>query len=155
MRSIIIFLIFLLPVFSGKGQTVAQLDKKNGFRDVKLGTNLKFFKNVVLEWQLDDAKNYRRTTDKLSINGMPLTEIVYGFYKGRLTHIYLTSPGIENSRELLHFFESVYGPGERIYEETEEFDNALQWTGQKVIFTYHEVASKKEGFFHFATAESK
>jgi len=127
-----------------------KLDKKYGFRDVQLGTSIKFFKNIVKEWQTDDDKNYRRKTDKLSINGMPLTEIVYGFYKGRLAHIYLTSPGIENSRNLLAFFQSIYGPGEQVYEETLEFDNMIQWTGKKVILTYSEVASKKEGFFHFS-----
>jgi len=127
-----------------------KLDKKYGFRDVQLGTNIKFFKHIVKEWQTDDDKNYRRKIDKLSINGMPLTEIVYGFYKGRLAHIYLTSPGIENSRNLLAFFQSIYGPGEQVYEETVEFDNMVQWTGKKVILTYSEVASKKEGFFHFS-----
>lgn len=132
-------------------QLLAKLDKKNGFRDVQLGTPIKFFKKIVQEWQIDDDKNYRRKTDKLSINGMPLTEIVYGFYKGRLAHIYLTSPGIENSRNLLAFFQSIYGPGEQVYEEAVEFDNMIQWTGKKVILTYSEVASKKEGFFHFSS----
>lgn len=127
-----------------------KLDKKYGFRDVQLGTHLKFFKGVVKEWQTDDATNYRRKTDKLSINDMPLTEIVYGFYKGRLAHIYLTSPGIENSRNLLAFFQSLYGPGEYVYDETLSFDNMIQWTGNKVILTYSEVASKGEGFFHFS-----
>ncbi|MGV3639329.1 MAG: hypothetical protein ACO1NZ_02345, partial [Adhaeribacter sp.] len=28
-------------------------------------------------------------------------------------------------------------------------DNMIQWTGKKVVLTYSEVASKKEGFFHF------
>lgn len=155
MRKVAAIIVFICIGFAVKAQTTGDLDKKNGFRDVKLGTHFKFFKKVVLEWQLDDDKNYRRTTDKLSVNGMPLSEIVYGFYKGRLTHIYLTAPGIENSRNLLQFFQSVYGPGERVYEETEEFDNAIQWTGKKVIFTYHEVASKQEGFFHFAAAAEK
>jgi hypothetical protein len=136
-----------------KAQSLDQLDKKNGFRDVQLGTHLKYFKKVVREWQEGDDYNYRRTTDKLSINDMPLTEIVYGFHKNRLTHIYLTAPGIENSRNLLHFFESIYGPGERVYEETEEFDNMIQWTGKKVVLTYSEVASKEEGFFHFFSTD--
>jgi hypothetical protein len=153
MSRVVAFVILFISVLSVSAQSIEKLDKKNGFRDVTFGTHLKFFKKVVLEWEQDDDRNYRRTTDKLSINGMPLTEIVYGFYKGRLTHIYLTAPGIENSREMLRFFESVYGPGERVYEETEEFDNAFQWLGKKVTFTYHEVASKKEGFFHFAVNE--
>ena len=130
-----------------------KLDKKNGFRDVQLGTHVKFFKKVTREWQEEEDYNCRRATDKLSINGMPLTEIVYGFYKGRLNHIYLTAPGIENSRNLLHFFQSIYGPGELVYEETEEFDNMIQWSGKKVILTYSEVASKQEGFFHFFSAD--
>ena len=134
-------------------QYLAKLDKKNGFRDVQLGTHLKFFKKVTREWKEEEDYNYRRATDKLSINGMPLTEIVYGFHKGRLNHIYLTSPGIENSRNLLRFFQEIYGPGELVYEETEEFDNMVQWSGKKVILTYSEVASKKEGFFHFFSAD--
>jgi hypothetical protein len=138
-----------------QAQLLAKLDKKNGFRDVTFGTHLKYFKKMVLELKEDDDRNYRRLTDQLSINGMPLTEIVYGFYKNHLHHIYLTSPGIENSREMLKFFQSVYGPGERVYEETVEFDNMIQWTGKKVVFTYAEVASKKEGFFHFFLVDTQ
>ena len=134
-------------------QLLAKLDKKNGFRDVQFGTHIKFFKKVSREWQVEEDYNCRRATDKLSVNGMPLTEIVYGFHKGRLNHIYITAPGIENSRELLKFFQSVYGPGTLVYEETEEFDNMVEWAGKKVILTYSEVASKKEGFFHFFTAD--
>ncbi|GEO04827.1 hypothetical protein AAE02nite_24910 [Adhaeribacter aerolatus] len=130
-----------------------KLDKKYGFRDVQLGTHIKFFKKTKREWQEEDDYNCRRATDKLSINGMPLTEIVYGFHKGRLNHIYITAPGIENSRELLRYFQSVYGPGKLVYEETEEFDNMVEWAGKKVILTYSEVASKKEGFFHFFAAD--
>ena len=136
-------------------QLLAKLDKRNGFRDVTFGTHLKFFKKVVLEWKEDDDRNYRRLTDQLSINGMPLTEIVYGFHKNRLHHIYLTAPGVENSRQMLQFFQSVYGPGERVYEETVEFDNMIQWSGKKVVLTYAEVASKKEGFFHFFVVDSE
>jgi hypothetical protein len=150
----LVFLLFiLLTIPESRAQSVANLDKNNGFRDVKMGTQLKFFKKVVLEWQEGEDKNYRRTTDKLSINGMLLSEIVYGFYKGRLNHIYLTAPGIENSRALLLFFQSIYGPGEQVYEETEAFDNMIQWTGKKVVLTYSEVASKQEGFFHFFMVE--
>jgi hypothetical protein len=134
-------------------QLLGKLDKKNGFRDVQLGTHIKFFKKVKREWQEEEDYNCRRATDKLTINGMPLTEIVYGFHKGRLNHIYITTPGIENSRELLKFFQSVYGPGQLVYEETEEFDNMVEWAGKKVILTYSEVASKKEGFFHFFAAD--
>lgn len=130
-------------------QQLAKLDKRNGFRDVTFGTHLKFFKKAVLEWKEGDDRNYRRQTDQMAINGMPLSEIVYGFHQSRLHHIYLTAPGIDNSRQMLEFFQSVYGPGERVYEETVEFDNMIQWTGKKVILTYSEVASKKEGFFHF------
>ena len=134
-------------------QLLAKLDKKNGFRDVQFGTHIKFFKKVSREWQVEEDYNCRRATDKLSVNGMPLTEIVYGFHKGRLNHIYITAPGIENSRELLKFFQSVYGPGTLVYEETAEFDNMVEWAGKKVILTYSDVASKKEGFFHFFTAD--
>jgi hypothetical protein len=128
---------------------LAKLDQRNGFRDVTLGTHLKFFKKAVLEWKEGEDRNYRRKTDQLAINGMPLSEIVYGFHQDRLQHIYLTAPGIDNSRQMLQFFQSIYGAGERVYEETVEFDNMIQWSGKKVILTYSEVASKKEGFFHF------
>lgn len=133
----------------GQEKLLAKLDQRNGFRDVTFGTHLKYFKKVVMEWKEGDDRNYRRLTDQLAINGMPLTEIIYGFHKGRLHHIYLTAPGVENSRQMLQFFQSIYGIGERVYEETVEFDNMIQWTGKKVILTYAEVASKKEGFFHF------
>ena len=131
------------------GQTIAQLEKKNGFRDARFGASVKTFKNLVLTEKEGNTKYYRRKTDVLEMKGIPFADITYGFYKDRLSHIFITINGVENSRKFASLLESLYGEGERLYPWVEAFDNVLEWNGEDITLTYGEIASTKEGIIHY------
>lgn len=148
------FYFILLPLtflFFGpvKGQTLVQLDKKNGFRDAKLGASVKSFRNLILTETEGNTKYYRRKTDVMQMREVTFSDITYGFYKGRLSHVFITIAGVENSRRFATLLESLYGEGERLYPWVEAFDNVLEWNGEHVTLTYGEIAGTKEGIIHY------
>ena len=148
------FYLLLLPLTilflkSANGQTVAQLDKKNGFRDAKMGAPVKSFRNLVLTESEGNTKYYRRKTDVMQMRDVTFADITYGFYKGRLSHVFITVNGVENSRRFAALLESLYGEGERLYPWVDAFDNVLEWNGENVTLTYGEIASTKEGIIHY------
>src|SRR3712207_4078471 len=114
------FYLLLLPLtmlFLGpaNGQSIAQLDKKNGFRDAKMGAPLKSFRNLILTESEGNTKYYRRKTDVMQMRDVTFADITYGFYKGRLSHVFITVNGVDNSRRFAALLESLYGEGERLY----------------------------------------
>ncbi|PSR55834.1 hypothetical protein AHMF7605_21190 [Adhaeribacter arboris] len=144
----ILFFSFLVS-FSSYGQSIAQLEKRNGFRDARLGASVKSFRNLVLTETEGNTKYYRRKTDVLTMKGVEFADITYAFYKDRLSHIFITLNGVENSRKFVNLLESLYGEGERLYPWVESFDNVLEWNGENITLTYGEIASTKESVIHY------
>ncbi|MBW2309386.1 MAG: hypothetical protein JRG73_20905, partial [Deltaproteobacteria bacterium] len=58
-------------------------EKWQGFRGLKWGTNIADAPGMVLVEDSGDNKFYQREGEKLAIGDAQLTEINYGFYKGR------------------------------------------------------------------------
>ncbi len=144
-----LFFYSLLISFSSFGQSIAQLEKRNGFRDARLGASIKTFRNLVLTESEGNTKYYRRTTDVMTMKGVTFADITYAFYNGRLSHIFITLNGVENSRKFVALLESLYGEGERLYPWVESFDNVLEWNGENITLTYGEIASTKESVIHY------
>ncbi|QMU30559.1 hypothetical protein [Adhaeribacter radiodurans] len=139
----------LLVSFSSFGQSIAQLEKRNGFRDARLGASIKTFRNLVFTESEGNTKYYRRKTDVLKMKGVTFADITYAFYKDKLSHIFITINGVENSRNFVSLLESLYGEGERLYPWVESFDNVLEWNGENITLTYGEIASTKESVIHY------
>lgn len=150
MRILLAFTLLILGLAGpAAAQTLAQLEKKNGFRDAKLGASVKSFKNLVLTETEGNTKYYRRTTDVLHMNQIQFADITYAFYNDRLSHIFITTNGVDNSRAFVALLESLYGEGERLYPWVEAFDNVLEWNGENITLTYGEIADTKEGIIHY------
>jgi hypothetical protein len=144
-----LLLISFIHAYPASSQTITQLDKKNGFRDAKLGASIKSFRNLVLTEQEGNTKYYRRKTDVMMMKGVEFADITYAFYKDRLSHVFITLNGVENSRKFVSLLESLYGEGERLYPWVESFDNVLEWNGENTTLTYGEIANTKEGIVHY------
>ncbi len=144
-----LLLVSFIHAYTASGQTITQLDKKNGFRDAKLGASIKSFRNLVLTEQEGNTKYYRRKTDVMTMKEVEFADITYAFYKDRLSHVFITLNGVENSRKFVSLLESLYGEGERLYPWVESFDNVLEWNGDKITLTYGEIANTKEGIVHY------
>jgi hypothetical protein len=79
------------PSKGARPGTSAYLDLKNGFRDVAFGASETSFNDLVLidAEQAQQLKTYTRTSDVLSLDGMPLESIEYTFFKGQFFRVTL------------------------------------------------------------------
>jgi hypothetical protein len=71
--------------------SVAVLDERYGFRDLKFEQSIKATKDMVLLEDDGDMKFYTRKGDPLEVGGAKLKKIEYAFYKGKLANITLTA----------------------------------------------------------------
>jgi hypothetical protein len=117
------------PVDPSPG-SLAYLDFRNGFRDLKFGDPPT--QNMTVFEEGGDTKFYRRSSDDLTIGNANIKEISYGFYKGRLYSVLLQTGGLINSRALLAVLREAYGPGSR----PNQFMDRYLWDGSKVLLYY-------------------
>jgi hypothetical protein len=106
--------------------SLAYLDFRNGFRDLKFGDlptqDMRIFEDSV------ETRFYRRPSDDLTIGGAKVSEIVYGFYKGRFYAVLISTKGIVNSRAMLDVLQQAYGLGRR----PNQFLDDYYWEGALV-----------------------
>jgi hypothetical protein len=110
--------------------SLAYLDFKNGFRDLKFGdspTN-----DMVLKEDGGDSKYYFRPRDELTIGRAHMDRLVYGFYKNRLAAVLINTKGLWNSRALLDVLRQAYGYG----SQPNEFMQRYTWRSARVIISY-------------------
>jgi hypothetical protein len=119
------------PVEPSPG-SLAYLDFKNGFRDLKFGDPPAA--DMVLKEDSGDSKFYVRPQDELGIGGATVNRIAYGFYKERLSSILIETKGLTNSRGLLDVLRQAYGIG----EQPNRFMNSYTWRGSRAIVSYDE-----------------
>lgn len=112
--------------------SLAALDAKNGFRDVKFGASIKNYPGMTLadgNYPLSTTKTYIRKTDKLKIGDVRINPISYRFFKGRLSDVEFTFSGKEEANELLKAFEFLYGPHQMQ-------NNWIKWETDKILVWY-------------------
>ena len=86
-------------------------DKWSGFRGLKWGTNIADAPGMVLIEDHPDAKYYRREGEKLAIGAAQLTEVTYGFYKGRFHYVSIQAEGFSAWVALRDAVFATYGKG--------------------------------------------
>jgi hypothetical protein len=112
--------------------SIAYLDARNGFRDLRFGQSLA--SGMTLIENDRDTKFYRRASDDMKMGGGSLSEITYGFYKGHLFTVMLKALGIVDSQALLDTLRAAYGPGNK----TNQFLDNYFWRGNDVMVMYEE-----------------
>jgi hypothetical protein len=110
--------------------SVSYLDGRDGFRDVKFGDPPK--EGMALIENDGQLKFYHRSSDDLTVGTGRLSGITYGFYKGRLMSVLLSTRGLVDSRALLATLQAAYGPGDQQNEYLEEYF----WLGNVVRAVY-------------------
>jgi hypothetical protein len=112
--------------------SLAYLDARNGFRDLKFGDPP--LQGMRLVEDHGDMKYYTQPSDDLTIGNAKIKEISYGFYKGRLSTVLLQTDGLINSRALLEVLRQAYGSGSR----PNRFMDRYLWDGSRVLLYYDE-----------------
>lgn len=117
--------------------TLANLDAKRGFRDVKLGMSLESITGLSAPSEEEGMTIYSRASDSLALGSGTLSRIRYGFSSGRLVMITLEASGAANSDAMLEAFQAAYGPG----TQRNRFIKSYFWAGESVLMMY----SRKPG----------
>lgn len=150
MKSKILLIIFFAS-FSSTGQNIKALDEKNGFRDMKFGSDISTFQNMKeVERSSDELSIYYiKTDDKLKIGTGEVQKITYGFYKGKLYVVLIKINGLTNSRDVLLVMQELYGNGYKSNEYIEEYF----WLGKKVTASYEENSVTSDATIIFSNEE--
>jgi hypothetical protein len=119
------------PVEPSPG-SLAYLDFRNGFRDLKFGDPPAADMRLVEDH--GETTYYTRPGDDLRIGNSQLNRIAYGFYRGRFYTALLSTEGLTNSRALLEVLRQAYGRGAR----PNRFMDRYYWEGSRVVLSYDE-----------------
>jgi len=112
--------------------SLAYLDWRYGFRDLKFEQSVETCKGVALIEDDGDLKFYSRKEDGLELGGAKLKSIEYGFYRGKLATVVITAAGEADAAPLLKSLEADYGPGQK----SPRNPNKLYWFGKRVLLDY-------------------
>ena len=106
--------------------SLAALNAKNGFRDAKLGMPVTQLKGIVRVYKVGNSSLYRRPNDKKSIGDIPLKDIRYMFYKGKLQEV-TVSFDEKYTGEINQTLTTSYGNGGK-----EKYPVYGEWVTQKI-----------------------
>ena len=127
---------FLLCLLLASGPASAQkpgflsLDNKFGFRDLKFGADTSELSGRRFVMRGNEMTYYVRPADSPFI-GSCEAHIMYGFFKGKLMNITLTSIGMGSGKALLYALQYVYGVPEKKLPYLERYT----WDGYQVFIT--------------------
>lgn len=128
--------LFLLLLFAGllrpaRAQSLADLDEKNGFRDVMFGQSIATVKGLVpLSKSPANSREYKRPSDLLKIEGEPLKSITYTFYRGVLSEVVVKYTTEAARTKLLQSLQLAYGYG--VDSTLAAGPDGTMWIGKKV-----------------------
>jgi hypothetical protein len=112
--------------------SLAYLDWRYGFRDLKFEQSIESSKNMVLIEDDGDLKFYNRRNDRLELGDAKLKLIEYGYYKGKLATVTIVADGEANAAPLLKSLETDFGPGRKSPRNVSKY----YWFGQRVLTDY-------------------
>ncbi|MBC7449602.1 MAG: hypothetical protein H7330_16240 [Hymenobacteraceae bacterium] len=132
----------LLTVGAAHAQSVADLDTKYGFRDLKFETDTSAIEGLVPSEATPLKLIASRPADAKKIGGATISRIDYGFYQGRLYEVAIVTKGVTNSHALREVLESQFGEGTLVSAAGQD----RNWDGKLVRLAYRE-----DPAFHNAT----
>ncbi len=112
--------------------TLAYLDWRYGFRDLKFEQPLEACRGMALIEDDDDLKFYNRKGESLELGGAKLKTIEYGFYQGKLATIVMVAAGEADAEPLLKALETDYGTPQK----SPRSPGKLYWFGKRVLLDY-------------------
>lgn len=141
-KSLLTFAAALFLAGAAHAQSLADLDTKYGFRDLKFETDTSAIEGLAP----GEATSFKllagRPADNKKVGTATLSRIDYGFFQGRLYEVTIVTKGLINSHALREVLESQYGEGALVSVAGQD----RNWDGKLVRLTYRE-----DPAFHNAT----
>jgi hypothetical protein len=114
---------------------VIALDKENGFEAYQLGYAIVHYPQLELFFADGESKIYKHPYEQLAVYGVPVTDAIYKFTKGKLTSISFEVAGQVNSDKLKQKLVAKYGPT----KPSAPHLHGLQWQGKRVMLLFDEL----------------
>jgi len=133
-KSLLTFAAALLTSGAVWAQSVADLDTKYGFRDLKFETDTSAIDGLVPGEATAVKLLATRPDDSKKIGQATLNSITYGFYQGKLYEVTIVTKGLTNSHALREVLEGQYGEGALVSAAGQD----RNWDGKQVRLTYRE-----------------
>ena len=135
MPKYIALLLLMATVITVTGQDIAELERRRGFKDLKLGIPLdsvkgeKKFKKEVKEQGQFVSKVYSvNHPDYDKIGEIPVSKIEFKTYKDLVYQIHVIA---DKDPRLMKALESIYGPADYDLKKETYF-----WKGQTLVLTF-------------------
>ena len=155
-------LIILLGVLLTNGFAFAQEtplsfkpgSEPEGFRGIKLGTDLSMLqgtKHRRTDESFGGIEFYSTEVDALALGKARLESIEYGFWKGRLYVVMMTTKGLANWNGLKESVFDRFGTGAQAFREIESY----LWEGEKVAMALWYNKTSKKGIFYIRSLSMK
>lgn len=128
-------LLIIFTCCTANAQSIYDLDKKYGFREVQFEDSLSNYPTMKAFDQTKDSAfiSYRKTDENFIVNGTKV-DIVYTFFKGQLATVFIQTYDSLGSRQVLNYFQNLYGKG----KQEDPYVEKHLWYGSKVILAYYE-----------------
>lgn len=120
--------------WAAAAQSVADLDTKFGFRDVKFETDTSAIEGLAPAESTASKYTATRPADVRKVGKATINSITYGFFEGKLYEVTLVAKGLTNSHALRDALEGQFGEGTLVSAAGQD----RNWDGKLVRLTYRE-----------------
>ena len=141
-----LLLLCLFAAGGARAQSLAgrhKMDEKYGFRDVRFGTPVSAFSNLILFKNNEDVKVYKKRGENLSLGSYKLNGVAYSFYNSELMGVVCAVTGQLNVAGVKKMLGAAYGPPTKAGTKEE-------WVSEKVRIQWLPLGAG----YAFVTAES-
>ena len=141
-RLILILCVASIACIFFAGSAGAFKNEPTGFRGIAWGTNISQLPDMIKMpgGEGRDTQVYKRRDEKMQIGDAQITNIAYGFYKGRFSTVIIDYKDLTNAMKLKETLFLQYGDGYRPNQFMEEY----HWNSSRVFvsYEYHEISGK-------------
>jgi hypothetical protein len=130
-----LLLLVIAPTFAVTGQDIAELERRNGFKDLKLGIPLDSVKGEIkLKKELKEQGEFASKLyavehpDFASIGEIPISRVEFKTYKDIVYQIHVVT---DKDPRLMKALESIYGSADYDLKKETYF-----WKGQTLILKF-------------------
>lgn len=149
MRFIIITLISFIAITSLSAQNKNSIDRKYGFRDIKLETPVDEISNLKLIKESNGIQYYIKQDENNKEGDLEFQQILYGFYNNKLYFIVLRTIGVQNADHLLTYLNREYGEGQPNHNIADSYTWFAKKTG--LVYEYKEIPGIAEAYLYSKT----
>ena len=101
---------------------IAFQNEPDGFRGIKWGSDFSAHEKEMSLAEKGKSENYYlRKNDKMAIGGAELKYLVYGYWKGKFTSVFMLTTGASNKSALIRAFQTQFGSGVKPNQFLDEY----------------------------------